>query len=106
MDLKAYYRKIREVESTIAPAYVVVVGVETPEGGKAGISTEATRAVAAKLVAEGRARIASAAEAKLFYETHAEARREAEASAAARQMQVTIMGQTELKSRPGKVSKD
>ena len=106
MDLRAYYKKIREIESTIEPPFIIVIGLETPEGGKPGTSTEAARFVAAKLVAEGRARIASADEAKLFYDSQAEARQEAEATAAAQRMQVTIVGHSEPRPRQGKSSKD
>lgn len=106
MDLRAYYKKIREVEGAIGTPYVVVVGLETPEGGKAGVGTEAVRFVAARLITEGRARLASAEEAKAFYEGHAEARRGAEASAAADRMQVTIVGHTDLKPRSSKASKE
>jgi hypothetical protein len=106
MDLKAYYKKIRLIESTITPSFVVLVGLETPEGGKAGTPTEASRLVASKLIAEGRARLATSDEADTFYESHAEARREAEARSAAQRMQVTLVGHTELKGRPGKASKD
>jgi hypothetical protein len=106
MDLKAYYKKIREVENTIIPPFVVIIGLDTPEGGKAGTSTEVTRFVAAKLISEGRARVASADETHLFYSVNAEARQEAEAKAAAQRMQVTIVGHTELKARPGKGSRE
>ena len=98
MDLRAYYKHIREVESTIAAPFVVIVGLETPEGGKPGVATEVSRFVAAKLIAEGRAVLAPEAAVKAFYDASAESRREAEASAAAQKMQVTIVGHTDLKS--------
>ena len=58
MDLRSYYRKLREVEATIPDEHVVLVSLATPEGGKAGVRTEAPKAIAAKLIAEGRARLA------------------------------------------------
>lgn len=106
MDLRAYYRNIREVESTIPTPFIVVVALDTPEGGKAGTCSETTRFVAAKLVAEGRAKLASEEQTKRFYEQHAEARREAEANAAAQRMQVTIVGTSELRQKPGKAAKE
>ncbi len=67
MDLRAYYRKIRETETMLNGDHFVVVSLETSEGGKAGVRTEASRAVAAKLIAEGRARVASDEEGVEFY---------------------------------------
>jgi hypothetical protein len=59
MDLKVYYRKIRIVEAEIADADVVMISLETPDGGRAGVATEVRRRLAAKLVVEGKARLAS-----------------------------------------------
>ena len=47
MDLRAYYRKLREVEASISEEHVVLVSLATPEGGKPGVRTEAPRAIAA-----------------------------------------------------------
>ena len=42
--------------------YVVVISLETPEGGKPGRATEVSRASAAQLIVEGKARLAGADE--------------------------------------------
>ena len=55
MDVRAYYQKIRKVEAEIPEPYVVVVSRETPDGGKAGVLTEVSRALAAKLIVEDQA---------------------------------------------------
>ncbi len=106
MDLRAYYKKIRDVESGIQEPFVVVVGTDTPDGGKAGTRSEAAKHIAAKLVVEGRARLATDEESKAFREEHAEARREAEATAAAQRMQVTIVPNTDYRAKPTKSSKE
>ena len=54
MDLRAYYQKIREIETRIEEAFAIVVSLETGDGGKAGIATEVSRGIAAKMVVEGR----------------------------------------------------
>ena len=33
MDIRVYFQKIREIERNIQEPYVVVVSLETPEGG-------------------------------------------------------------------------
>ncbi len=106
MDLKAYYQKIREVEQAIAESCVVTVSLETPDGGKAGVPAEVPRSIAARMVVEGRARLASAEETREFQERRAEARRAAEQAAAAGRMQIAVVPASELRAlksaRPGK----
>ena len=60
MDLRGYYQKIREVESTIADAFAVIVSLESPDGGKAGTQTEVTRSLAARMIVNGLAKLAKA----------------------------------------------
>jgi hypothetical protein len=66
MDLRVFYQKIRSIEKEIVPMFVVVVSLDTPEGGKAGALTEVRRDVAAKLIVEGRARLANTEESDEF----------------------------------------
>ena len=59
MDLRAYYQKIRRIEAGITEASVVVVSRETSDGGRAGVRTDVPRAVAARLIADEKADLAS-----------------------------------------------
>ena len=97
MDLRAYYGKIRETEAMLKGESFVIVSLATSEGGKAGVKTEVPRALAAKLLAEGRARLASDEEGIAFYEAHREAREAFEVDQAARRMQVVVMPQQDLR---------
>jgi hypothetical protein len=106
MDLKGYYRNIRELSGRIEEAYPVVVSLGTPDGGKAGVYAEAPRGLAAKLVVEGRARLASADEASVYREGQAEARRLAEQAAAASRMQLTVLTTADLNRLRGSKSKE
>ena len=91
MDLRAYYRKVREVEASISEEHVVLVSLATPEGGKAGVRTEAPRAIAAKLIAEGRARLANAEESEEFRTANRQAKEKFDQEEAARRMQVVVV---------------
>ncbi len=93
MELKVYYQKLRQVEGSIAEPYVVVSSLETPDGGRAGVLTEVPRGLAARLIVEGGARLASSEEAVTFREQIAEAKRLAEQSAAASRIQVTVVSE-------------
>ncbi len=66
MDLRAYFQKIRKVESELAEPFVVVVSRETADGGKPGVKTEVPRALAARLIVEDHAALASPEEAEAF----------------------------------------
>ena len=66
MDLRGYFERIKELEAKIKDAFAVIVSLESPDGGKAGILTEVSRSLAAKMVVEGAARLANAEEKRSF----------------------------------------
>ena len=107
MDLKLYYQKIRDMESKITEAFPVVVSNETADGGKPGVLTEVTPGIAAKMLVEGVARLATAEEAMAFQAVQAEAKQAADEAAAAK-VQFTVLSTTELNKLKGasKSSKD
>jgi len=91
MDLKIYYGKIREQAGKISDEFPVVVSMETQDGGKAGVLSEVPRAVAARMMVDGRARLASTGQASEFRAAHAAARLALEEKAAAERVQVTLV---------------
>jgi hypothetical protein len=99
MDLRSYYRKVRDAEATLTEEHSVMVSLETSEGGKAGVRTEMPRAIAARLIAEVRARVATEEEAREFHEANREAREAHEEAEAARRMQVVVIPSRRLKKQ-------
>lgn len=99
MDLKAWYGKVREAEASLAGEHFVMVSLATPEGGKEGVRTEVPRSIAARLIAENRARVATDEEAKEFHETNRAARERHEEDEAARRVQVTVIPARETKKQ-------
>jgi hypothetical protein len=67
MELRSYFQKIKQVEFAIAELFTLVVSLETGDGGKAGTLTEVSRSLAAKLIVDGLARLADAAEKQAYY---------------------------------------
>ncbi len=63
MDLKAFFQKIRTIAATIPGEETVIASLETSDGGRAGQLIEVAREVAAKLIAQGKARLATPDEA-------------------------------------------
>jgi hypothetical protein len=95
VDLKKYFRKIREIEATISTPHTFVTSLETSDGGKGGIVTEVTREIAAKMIAEGRALLATEEERETFVAEQETGRIAAEKAEAARRLHVTIISDTQ-----------
>ncbi len=91
MDVRQYYRKLREIESGITEQYVLVSSLETSDGGKPGIISEVSREQAARLIVEGRVTLASDGERKAYISKQAADKRAIEKADAARRLQVTIV---------------
>ena len=50
MDLQVYFRKIRAMEDSLKDPSAVLVSLETPDGGREGVRTEAPRRTAARMI--------------------------------------------------------
>jgi hypothetical protein len=98
VDLKQYFRKMREIESTISEQYPLVVSLETPDGGKPGTVTEVSRLNAARMIIEGRALLADDSEKQAYREQQAAARAAAEKAELAKRVQVAILSDADLRS--------
>jgi hypothetical protein len=91
MDLRLYYKKIRDIEELLEGDHFIVVSLATSEGGKDGVRTQVSKANAAKLIAEGRARLASDDEQNEYLDAQREDRERFEVEQAARQMQLVVV---------------
>jgi hypothetical protein len=98
MDVKQYYRKIYEVETGLSDKYPVVVSLETSDGGKPGVLSEVPRSVAAKMVVEGRAELASSTEKERYFAEQAFTKKAAEKAELARRLQVAIISDGDLRA--------
>ncbi len=98
MDLRAYYQELRDVEASITEEFVVVVSKPTPDGGKAGIRTEVTPGVAARLVVEGRARLASAEESETYLAEVRDTKQRYDDAVASSRVKVTLIYDSELRA--------
>lgn len=101
MDLKAYYRKLRDAEAGIAEKYTVIVSRATEDGGREGVLTEVPRAVAARLIVQGAAELASPAQAAAFRERMRVCYEEEEARRAAARIQVSVISDADARVLAG-----
>ncbi|MFL6352376.1 MAG: hypothetical protein ACJ74Z_11080 [Bryobacteraceae bacterium] len=97
MDLKQYFRKIRQIEATLGEMFPLVVSLETPDGGKPGLVSEISRELAAKMIVEQRAVLASEEEKELYREQQAYAREAAEKAEVAKRVQIAIVSDRDLR---------
>jgi hypothetical protein len=102
MDLKLYYQKIRELETKLEDEFPIIVSRESADGGKEGTRAEVPRRVAAKMVVEGLARVATPEEAKKYRDAVEERRKAAEQTAAASRLQLTVISAVDLEKLKGK----
>ena len=102
MDVKQYFRKMREIEESLTEPYPVVVSLETPDGGKAGSICEVPRVVAAKMILERRANLASIEQKELFFQQQEAAKKAAEKAELARRVQVAILADPDLQTTAAK----
>jgi hypothetical protein len=96
VDLRQYFKKIRDTESGLADSFPLVMSLETTDGGKAGVASEVSREQAAKLIVEGCARLANEAEKKAYFDKQASEKRAADRAEMARRVQVTIVSQPDV----------
>jgi hypothetical protein len=106
MNLRNYYAKIRETEAELTGSPVVVVSLETPDGGRAGVASEVPRQLAARMIVDGRARVATIEEIAGLRDREAQERRAAEQMASANRVQLTVISPSELRSLRGQKAKE
>jgi hypothetical protein len=99
MDVRQYFRKLREIEANIPEQYPLVMSLETSDGGKAGLITEVPRHNAARMIAEGRAVLANESEKESYRAQQAFAREIAERDELAKRLQVTVVTEADLRSQ-------
>ena len=98
MDLKAFYQRIRQTEESIGDEFPFIKSLPTEDGGKAGRLVEVPRSVAARLIVEGTAELATAKECTAARTRVAEERRQEESRRRAAQVQFTVISDTDLKT--------
>lgn len=105
MDLKGYYRKLREKAAELPDGDQVVVSEATADGGVAGVVSVVPKEVACRLLVEGRARLASTEEAEAYRAEQAEARAEWLRARAAERIHVQLMNGLEQEAQAKKPRK-
>src|SRR5689334_13332939 len=96
MNLRTYYQRIREAEAAIKDPFPVVKGKGT------SVLTEVTQSIAAKMIVEDAAVLASPEEAAAFRKQQADALRRAKEAADAARVQVAVVSADEIRKISGK----
>jgi hypothetical protein len=98
MNLRAYFQKIRAAELTIEEEAPLTVSLATDDGGLEGIKSEVPRELAAKLIVEGKVRLATPEEAEAHRADQAERRRQLAERDASGRLQVAILSDRQVES--------
>src|SRR5213594_2823387 len=98
MDLRAYYRKLREIEKGLSGDFVVVKSLASADGGVAGRLTEVAKGVAAKMVTDGVAELAGGDETDAFRKQLAEEHQREEQKRASAQIHFTVLTDSDLRA--------
>lgn len=108
MDLKNHFRKIREVEANLSQGDPVLKSLATSNGGKAGVLIQTPRAVAARMIVEGSAVIATDEEAVAYFEQQEAARKRTQEQDYAKNLLLALASDSELRlstqSKAGKTT--
>jgi hypothetical protein len=91
MDLKGYYRRLREKAAELSDGDQMVVSLATADGGVEGVVSEVPKTVACRLLVEGRARLASVEEAEAHRKEQDNARKAWLKAQAAQRIHVQLM---------------
>jgi hypothetical protein len=98
MDLRTFFQKLRKLEQEIADPHVVMVSQETSDGGRPGQMSEVSRAIAARLILEGRAHLATPEESAAFRSAAQKALEEAQQRLMAAKVQVNVISDADLRA--------
>ena len=98
MDLRGYYRKLRDIERNLLDDYVVIRSLATADGGVAGRLTEVAKDVAAKMLADGLAELAAQDEVETFRRELAEQKKREDQKRTAAQIQFTVLSEADLRA--------
>lgn len=98
MDLRSYYRNIRNIEASIEDEFPIVKSLNAELGGQTGRLTEVTRLVAARMITDGLAELASAAETRKKRAVVESARKAEEDRRQAARIQFTILSEADLQA--------
>jgi hypothetical protein len=98
MDLRGYYRKLREIEQGLQDEYVVVRSLATADGGIAGRLTEVARGVAARMATDGLAEVAGPDEAEAFRREWAEQKKREDQKRTAAQINFTVLSEADMRT--------
>lgn len=99
MDVKGYFRRLREKAAELEAGDQVVVSLPTQDGGREGVVSVVPREIACKLLVEMRARLATAEEKEAFELEQMMARDAWERGEAARRIHVEVLNGLEKEAR-------
>ncbi len=104
MNLTKYYDQVKKIRQDIKEPFVFLTSLATPNGGKEGCVSEAPADLAARMITDGVARLATADEID-SYQTEAEANRLAAKEEQLRnRLRITLVNDADVQLTAEKIS--
>ena len=101
MDLKAYYQKVRDAERAIEEEFPIVKSLAGEGAGRGGRLAEVSRAVAARMITDGLAELATVKERRELRARVETARKAEQERREAERIQFAILSEADLRSLQG-----
>ena len=95
---KDYYREITAQEAAIEKPFVLVISLQTPNGGRAGIESELNRVTAAKMIVDKQVRLATPEEVKRLRDDREEKQRQKDLASLQERVRMTRLAEDELRA--------
>jgi hypothetical protein len=98
MNLRDYYREITAQEAAIEEPFALVISLQTPNGGRAGVASEVNRATAAKLIVDQHARLATPEEVKKLRDEREQKQRQKDLASLQERVRMTRLAEDDLRA--------
>jgi hypothetical protein len=102
MNLRTYYQNVKRIREGLPEPYVFLTSLSTPNGGKEGIVTEVETSLAARMIADLIARIATSEEIAAYQANCDLLRAEAKEDELRSRLRVTLVNEPDIRLETNK----
>lgn len=102
MNLRKYYEQVKTIRDGIPEAFVCVTSLATANGGRAGLVTQVDRELAARMIADGVARLSTAEETASYESENERGRTAAREEQLRNRLRITLVNEPEIETSRSK----
>jgi hypothetical protein len=98
MNLRKYYEQVKTIRESIPEEFAYVTSLATANGGKAGVVTQVDRDLAARMIADGVARLSQAEEVKAYEAENEQGRNVAREEQLRNRLRIALVNEPEIEA--------